>query len=296
MASASSGHLSPAYRPAPLKRASRSGSVAPEDDSQDEDPVAEHSNEQAVFADDPLDGDLGGNFAPKGKHKNAASLLMSALSGDRPHSRSSPSPAQGILRAIDGRLPGSDEPHASSEDNAGQDFAKDGAPLDWYVEGPGRRVGYEDLTAIDWIFEYTKERQRLRNLYTSATGLLGYVQRYLDSSQVWLLLVLTGLLAGTVAAGIDVASDWLGDLKTGYCRSGEDGGHFYLNKYFCCFGYDEWAQCQDWRPWSLALHVTSSGGKWFVEYIFFIVLSVLHLVLLCDTQADVSVGKFRYYG
>jgi chloride channel 3/4/5 len=130
------------------------------------------------------------------------------------------------------------------------------------------------MTAIDWIFEYTKERQRLRMLYSSATGLLGYVQQFLDASQVWVILILTGLAAGVFAASIDVVSDWLGDLKTGFCRAGEGGGRFYLNKAFCCYGTDAWADCQDWVPWSKALHVSSSGGKWFIEYFFFITFSV----------------------
>ena len=99
-------------------------------------------------------------------------------------------------------------------------------------------MGYDDLTAIDWIFEYTKERQRLRFLYSRTTGFFGHVQRLIDASQVWLVLIATGLLAGLLAAGIDVASDWLGDLKTGFCRNGEDGGYFYLNKGFCCWGHE----------------------------------------------------------
>lgn len=151
--------------------------------------------------------------------------------------------------------------------------SKLGAPLDWYVEGPGRRVGYEDLTAIDWIFEYTKERTRLRVLYSSASGPLGYAQRLLDASQEWIILVLTGLLVGALAAGIDITTDWLGDLKTGYCSTA-DGGAFYLNKHFCCLGYDEDAQCMGWRPWAAALHVSAGGGKWAIEYFFFIMFSV----------------------
>lgn len=115
---------------------------------------------------------------------------------------------------------------------------KDGGPLDWYAEGPGRRVGYDDLTAIDWIFEYTKERQRLRLLYSRATTLFGYAQQLVDASQVWLVLVATGLASGVLAASIDVASDWLGDLKTGYCKNGAGGGRFYLNKLFCCWGHE----------------------------------------------------------
>lgn len=152
--------------------------------------------------------------------------------------------------------------------------SKDGIPLDWYVEGPGRRVGYEDLTAIDWIFEYTKERQRLRVLYSSATGLVGYIQQLLDASQIWFILVFTGIAVGALAAGIDVASDWLADLKTGYCASGPDGGAFYLNRNFCCYGYDQGAMCVGWKPWATALGITSAGGKWFIEYFFFLLLSV----------------------
>lgn len=114
---------------------------------------------------------------------------------------------------------------------------KDSGGLDWYLEGPGRRVGYDDLTAIDWIFEYTKERQRLRILYSQAAGLYGYARQLYDASQVWLILIGVGLASGVLAASIDVASDWLGDLKTGYCRNGAGGGRFYLNKGFCCWGH-----------------------------------------------------------
>jgi len=115
---------------------------------------------------------------------------------------------------------------------------KDGGPLDWYVEGPGRRVGYDDLTAIDWIFEYTKERQRLRVLYSNTPGFMGYVRQLLDASHVWLVLIFTGIAVGILAACIDIAGDWLGDIKTGYCKNGSGGGRFYLNKSFCCWGHD----------------------------------------------------------
>jgi len=109
---------------------------------------------------------------------------------------------------------------------------------DWYTEGPGRRVGYEDLTAIDWIFEYAKERQRVRVLYSSTTGALGQLQRLLDASQIWVVLVSTGIATGAIAAMIDVVSDWLGDVKQGVCKAGQGGGKFYLNKTFCCWGLD----------------------------------------------------------
>ena len=168
--------------------------------------------------------------------------------------------------------------------------AKDGNALDWYTEGPGRRVGYDDLTAIDWIFEYTKERQRLRFLYSKATGIFGYIQQMLDASQIWIILIATGLAAGVLAAAIDVASDWLGDLKTGYCKSGAGGGSFYLNRGFCCWGHDEYAQCQGWTAWGNALHVRSVAGQFVVEYLFFFVFSVVFAV-----GASILVQKYATY-
>lgn len=126
--------------------------------------------------------------------------------------------------------------HMSSRDPTGD--TKDLDAVDWHVEGPGRRVGYDDLTAIDWIFEYAKERQRLRVLLSNTKGLWGHAYRFADDSQIWIVLIATGIAVGAIAAGIDVVSDWLGDLKTGYCGNVAAGGRFYLNKYFCCWGLD----------------------------------------------------------
>jgi chloride channel 3/4/5 len=44
---------------------------------------------------------------------------------------------------------------------------------------------------------------------------------------------LTGIAVGVLATGIVITTDWLGDLKAGYC-SIVGGGAFYLNKGFCC--------------------------------------------------------------
>ncbi|KAJ5112650.1 hypothetical protein N7532_000695 [Penicillium argentinense] len=182
------------------------------------------------------------------------------------------------------------DPYGPLGPSADTNASKDGAPLDWYVEGPGRRVGYDDFTAIDWIYEYTKERQRKRLLYSSGQGFMGHVLRLLDASNVWLVLVATGIAVGIIAAAIDIATDWLGDLKTGYCKNGQGGGRFYLNRSFCCWGLDDQSKCLDWTPWGNALGASSAGGKYTVEYLFFIVFSVLFAVCAC-----VLVRKFAIY-
>ncbi|KAI1376717.1 chloride channel [Hypoxylon crocopeplum] len=247
----------------------------PNNDERDELDNLFDGDDDGVLSDDPLNEELAEPMSFKRKQKQSIftqpGRLLSTLTGNRLGSTSPRSPHSGIETPT--RLQGLnlERPESASHTPTGP---KEGAPLDWYVEGPGRRVGYEDLTAIDWIFEYTKERQRLRVLYSSATGIIGYIQQLLDSSQIWVILVLTGIAVGVLAAGIDVASDWLGDIKTGYCASGPEGGAFYLNKSFCCFGYDQGDKCLGWKPWAAALGIASSGGKWFIEYFFFLLLSV----------------------
>ena len=226
---------------------------------------AQDTEDLDVFASDPLSDDQAPiSFKRKIKPSilSQPARLFTALTGgtsSSPHRQ--PSPPQ---HDADGR---------SLSPTSGLNAPKDGSPLDWYVEGPGRRVGYEDMTAIDWIFEYTKERQRLRVLRSSARGLLGYAAQFADASQVWVVLVLTGLAVGAVAAGIDVTSNWLGDWKGGYCSTIESGA-FYLNKGFCCLGYDTPEQCPGWRTWSAALGIGSAGWEWFIEYFFFGLYSV----------------------
>lgn len=239
-------------------------------------PDTHYNQDDDPLLDDPLRHDLTEPLSFKRKQKQGffsqPSRLLTALTGGHTTSRRAPNAHHASSHNDHPYSP--DHGVSSTRLEGIRPYPKDGAhPLDWYVEGPGRRVGYEDLTAIDWIFEYTKERQRQRVLQGSATGLVGYIRQSLDASQVWVILVLTGILVGTLAAGIDISTDWLADLKVGYC-SNLDGGAFYLSRGFCCFGYDEFSKCRGWRHWSAALGITSAGGKWIIEYFFFLIFAV----------------------
>ncbi|KAL8687888.1 MAG: hypothetical protein Q9218_006061 [Villophora microphyllina] len=275
----------------------------PETDSDDEAGPVNLTFDHSVLADDPLEEQPHSRITFKRKRKLPSGLRLPNFLSSIPSS-SHPSPALPIPTARSRKLrEWSSLNNSNTDSNISLPLTngnppdggfpndnKDGGPLDWYLEGPGRRVGYDDLTAIDWIFEYTKERQRLRFLYSQATGIIGYAQQLLDASQIWIVLVLTGLAAGVLAAGIDIASDWLGDLKTGYCRTGAGGGHFYLNKGFCCWGHEEWSQCQGWTPWGTALQVKSAAGMYIVEYIFFVLFSAFFAIC-----ASILVGQYAPY-
>lgn len=303
MSSSSSSQSQSGHAEASSSRTSNGKQPAVEDDIT--------GDEEALLADDPLERDLPEQYErllfSHNQHWDAD--LWSRLSFKRKQ-KATPSSSFGLPRffssphgtpARNSSVPPSstsrlqqlrDNPHANTSTdlilnyldtpgNAGDHLqdSKDANGLDWYIEGPGRRVGYDDLTAIDWIFEYAKERQRLRYLYSGAGGLLGHVKQLVDASQAWIILVAAGILSGGIAAFIDVAGDWLADLKTGYCSNVEGDGKFYLNKSFCCWGIAETQECHDWSTWGGAMGIGSAGGRWIVEYIFFVLFSVSRV---CD--------------
>ena len=106
------------------------------------------------------------------------------------------------------------------------------------LESLSTQKEHENFRAIDWVSEYSKERRRQQTLSAQATGFYGRLKKALDASEVWIILIVTGFACGVLAGGIDVISDWLADLKSGYCTSVTGSGKFYLNKSFCCWGYE----------------------------------------------------------
>lgn len=131
--------------------------------------------------------------------------------------------------------------------------------VDWVVEGTGMRVAYDDFTTIgtsecaaqrsgvelpfqlnfypfflyiDWIHDFAQERQRQRKLHHQP-GLSGQIAVMYDWIQGWVVVLAVGIAAGIVAGGSDIASQWLGDIKEGYCDTA-----LYLNRNFCCWGLE----------------------------------------------------------
>lgn len=240
----------------------------PTESTDDHDALASLWDDDApgdVLGDDPMGEEQDERMTFKRKQKlSPPARFFSALTGGGSSSRRD---------EAQGRDTPGDDSYFGGMAAGGDGGQTPGEPLDWNAEGPGRRVAYEDMTAIDWIFEYTKERQRLRVLRSGAKGIVGYIRLLLDASQIWVILILTGIAVGVIAAGIDVTTNWLADLKTGFCSGGPDGGAFYLNKGVCCLGYDVGSKCTGWSTWGEAFGA-KAGGKWFLEYFFFIMFSV----------------------
>ena len=52
-----------------------------------------------------------------------------------------------------------------------------------------------------------------------------------DAGQAWIVVTLVGAAIGLNAGMLNIITEWLSDIKLGYCTTG-----FYLNEDFCCWG------------------------------------------------------------
>jgi chloride channel 3/4/5 len=156
MSSSSTSRSSDAPAVASSSRTPPSASPVADYTSDDDDNLDIHAQE--LLRDDPLhDGAIDEDVsfrrnAQRSKPSFASRFLSSPFSGGR---NGSTSPAgRNRPRGNTGPTTNTILSYLNSSADAGiglQD-SKDASGLDWYVEGPGRRVGYDNLTAIDWIY------------------------------------------------------------------------------------------------------------------------------------------------
>ncbi|EFX02890.1 voltage-gated chloride channel protein [Grosmannia clavigera kw1407] len=89
------------------------------------------------------------------------------------------------------------------------------------------------------------QRQHSATLYDN--GQAGWRYRlweWYDAGQGWIVVTLIGAAIGLNAAFLNIVTEWLSDIKMGYCTTA-----FYLNESFCCWGADN--GCADWHRWTV---------------------------------------------
>ncbi|CRK41865.1 hypothetical protein BN1708_016895, partial [Verticillium longisporum] len=110
---------------------------------------------------------------------------------------------------------------------------------------------YEDFTTIDWVQDAAQEQARRKSRRRRRAGLVdngmpGWRYRLwesYDAAQGWLVVTLIGIAIGLNAAFLNIITEWLSDIKMGYCTTA-----FYLNENFCCWGEDN--GCDAWHRWT----------------------------------------------
>jgi len=142
-----------------------------------------------------------------------------------------------------------------------------------------------ETRTIDWIEDSILERsRRLReardvrassrttNGRATLSWLISHVRKLLVASQSWFVVSIVGAGIGINAAVISIITEWLSDIKMGYCSDG-----WWLNQQFCCWELDgnEESGCDSWHLWS-----TVTVARWFIYVLFAAMLSFVasHLV------------------
>lgn len=106
---------------------------------------------------------------------------------------------------------------------------------------------YEDFTTIDWVQDAVSEQARRRAKrregygFWEKEGALGWrrkVSESYDAGQAWLVVTIVGAAIGLNSALLNIITEWLSDIKLGYCTTG-----FYLNEQFCCWGAEGGTLC-----------------------------------------------------
>ena len=126
---------------------------------------------------------------------------------------------------------------------------------------------YEDFTTIDWVQDAAREQLRRRARrkenagFFEREGHLGWRRTLSDSydaAQAWIVVTLVGAAIGINAAFLNIVTEWLSDIKLGYCSTA-----FYLNENFCCWEEDK---CDTWHRWT---------PLWPVNYLLYFIFSII---------------------
>lgn len=127
---------------------------------------------------------------------------------------------------------------------------------------------YEDFTTIDWVQDAAQEQVRRRSRRKDAAhffqrdGAWGWRRRLwesYDAAQAWVVVTLVAIVIGLTAAVLNIVTEFLSDLKMGYCTTA-----WYLNEDFCCYGAEN--GCDEWRRW------TSYA---FTNYLVYTIMAIL---------------------
>ncbi|KEF53403.1 chloride channel, other eukaryote [Exophiala aquamarina CBS 119918] len=135
---------------------------------------------------------------------------------------------------------------------------------------------YEDFTTIDWVQDAAQEQLRRRarrreSRFFDRDGVLGWRRKIweaYDAAQAWIVITLVGIVIGLNAAAVNIVTEWLSDVKLGYCTTA-----WYLNEDFCCYGSE--SGCDEWKRWT-----SFTVANYFIYAIFALLLAFVSAFLV----------------
>ncbi|ODV57881.1 Gef1p ASCRUDRAFT_27686, partial [Ascoidea rubescens DSM 1968] len=124
------------------------------------------------------------------------------------------------------------------------------------------------------------------NLSNNNARVINWWVNFKHSSKNWFILTVIGMIIGIIAASLNLITNFLNDLKFGYCSN-----HFYLNKSFCCWGESE-ISCSNWVSYSNPEHYSVLNAiSSFLIYLVFSLLFGLIASILVKYIAPFAAGS-----
>uniref|UniRef100_A0A8C9WTE8 Chloride channel protein n=1 Tax=Sander lucioperca TaxID=283035 RepID=A0A8C9WTE8_SANLU len=147
-----------------------------------------------------------------------------------------------------------------------------------FLDEPFPDVGtYEDFHTIDWLREKSRDTDRHRKITSkSKESFWELIKSLLDAWSGWVVMLLIGLLSGTLAGVIDLAVDWMTDLKEGVCLSA-----FWYSHEQCCWTsnettFDDRDKCPQWQKWAELMTGHAEGaGAYVLNYFLYVLWALL---------------------
>ncbi|OBZ83999.1 hypothetical protein A0J61_07956 [Choanephora cucurbitarum] len=132
---------------------------------------------------------------------------------------------------------------------------------------------YEDFTTTDWVKDAILERYRqssFQSLNSNDKSWRAWWHLTFETMESWVVVLLVGAAIGLMSALIAIITDWLSDIKLGYCSTA-----WWLNQKFCCWEIenDKNGGCDNWTTWSEFVHL--GPDVYVVEWIFYVMWATL---------------------
>lgn len=109
---------------------------------------------------------------------------------------------------------------------------------------------FEDFQTTDWLHDnllYHKRRSKTSpsSTVTSSIPDSSRIWSIYESIQTYVILTIVGICIGTTAAVLNVMTEYLSNIRTGYCTTA-----LYLNRNFCTWGELDEHQATTWVEYS----------------------------------------------
>ncbi|RCH86896.1 glycerol ethanol, ferric requiring protein [Rhizopus azygosporus] len=150
---------------------------------------------------------------------------------------------------------------------------------------------YEDFTTTDWVKDAIIERYRqaaVKSSISSDTTWRAWWHQTFETAESWVVIFLVGAAIGLMSALITIVTDWLSDIKIGYCSTA-----WWLNQKFCCWQMEEPdGGCANWTDWSEFVNL--GPDVYIVKWLFYIIWATTFATLcayLVKTLAPYAAGS-----